>query len=76
MKKKYMVLNDSEIAEHNSEGMKIIKTFKHEQDAFDFQNDPKNIRMYCGSTSLVRRDTDGSLYIWNEDEEVWSEFVG
>lgn len=49
---------------------KPIRKTKHENDAFIFASDFKNLQQH-GCMTIIREDDDGSRQIWNTDMKAW-----
>ena len=50
--------------------MKPIRKTKHENDAFIFASDFKNLQQ-DGCMTIIREDEYGTKQIWNNDMKVW-----
>ena len=49
---------------------KPIRKTKHENDAFLFASDFKNLQQY-GCMTIVREDEDGNRQTWNDELKAW-----
>ena len=49
---------------------KPIRKTKHENDAFIFVSDFKNLQQH-GCMTIVREDDDGSRQVWNSETKAW-----
>lgn len=49
---------------------KPIRKTKHENDAFLFISDFKNLQQY-GCMTIIREDDDGMQQVWNADMKAW-----
>ena len=49
---------------------KPIRKTKHENDAFLFASDFKNLQQY-GCMTIIREDDDGVSSTWNDDLKAW-----
>ena len=49
---------------------KPIRKTKHENDAFLFTTDFKNLQQY-GCMTIVREDDDGIRQVWNSETLAW-----
>lgn len=54
---------------------KPIRKTKHENDAFMFMMDIKNLQQH-GCMTLVREDDNGDRQVWNEDIKAWESTEG
>lgn len=49
---------------------KPIRKTKHENDAFMFVSDFKNLQQY-GCMTIVREDDSGNAQVWNNELKAW-----
>jgi hypothetical protein len=55
---------------YDENNKKPIRKTKHENDAFLFVSDFKNLQQY-GCMTVVREDDDGSRCAWDADSKAW-----
>ena len=70
MKNKYIVSAETRYDAMNDRSyFKAVKTFKHEENARSFYEDPKSLRMY-GNLVLEKIDDSGT-HMWDDVAERW-----